>query len=149
MVLAPLETEHVEHVGEAPLVDRPAVHEHGQAHVLHHVEHGHEVVELIHQPDLAAAEDRELLVGALEDVLAVQVHGAGGGPVHAPYHVQKRRLARSRAADDGHKLSGRNGEAHVVEGAHDGVARSVGLGEVLYPQDVHSVSLNEALTSIL
>ena len=56
----------------------------GQRHVLHHVQHRHQVVELVRQPHLAAAEHRQLLVGARVHVGAVQQHVPGGGPVPAP-----------------------------------------------------------------
>ena len=147
VVLAAGQAEPAQQCREAALVHLAAVHEHGQAHVLDNVEHRHEVVELVDQPDLAAAEDGELLVGALEDVLAVQVDGARRGPVHAADHVQQRRLARARAADDGHELARRHAEAHVVERAHGGVAGAVGLGEMVDAQNVHAASL--VLSTIL
>ena len=89
MPLAAGEPQPLHEALQAARVHRAAVQGHGQRHVLHHVQYRHEVVELVHQPHLAAAEHRQLLVGARVHVGAVQQHMARGGPIHAADEVQQ------------------------------------------------------------
>ncbi len=49
MPLAALEAEARHEVGQARAIHRAPVERHGQRHVLHHVQHRHQVVELVHQ----------------------------------------------------------------------------------------------------
>ena len=81
------EAERLHERREPLLVDGPPVHEHGQRHVLDHVEDGDEVVELVDEAHLAAAEHGELLVAAGEDVLALQLDGSARGAVDAAHEM--------------------------------------------------------------
>ena len=131
------QSQAVQKHAEALFVHGASVHEHGKRHVLHHVEHGDEVVELVDQPHVATAQHGQLLVGARVHVRAVQQHRAGGGAVDAAHEVQQRRLAGARRADDGHELARGHAERHVVERLERRGAASVHLGEMVDGQNVH------------
>ena len=64
MLLAALSVEHLEELFKALLVDLAPVEQHGEGHVLRDVEHGDEVIELVYEAYLAAAEYGQLLVAA-------------------------------------------------------------------------------------
>ena len=114
MPLAAGEPQPLHEALQAARVHGAAVQGHGQRHVLHNVEHRHEVVELVHQPHLAAAEHRQLLVGASVHVGAIQQHVPRGGPIHAADEVQQGGLARARRAHNGHELALFHAEGHVI-----------------------------------
>jgi len=68
-----------------------------------------ERIALEHHRDVA------ILARQVRDVAATDVDAAGGGCVQAGDHVQQRRLAAARRADQDHELAGRDFEVDVVE----------------------------------
>ena len=115
---------------------RPSMR-HGKRHVLHHVEHGDEVVELIHDAHLAPAQHGQFLVVARIHVVAVEEYGARRRPVDASHEVQQRRLARSGRPHDGDEFPSGHAERHVVQSPGCRRPRTVHLGEMLNGQYVH------------
>ncbi len=142
MPLAPAQPQLAEQHSQALLVHRAAIQRHGQRHVLHHVEHRDQVVELIDQPHFAPSEHRKLLVGGAVDIHAVHEHGARGGAIHPTDEVQECRFARPRRPHDGHEFALRHRERHIVERACGGIAFAVDLGQMADGQDVHLIRLS-------
>ena len=137
MVFAPLQPQGLYELGQPFLVHRSPVQRHGKRHVLHHVEHGDEVVELIHDAHLAPAQHGQFLVVARIHVVAVEEYGARRRPVDASHEVQQRRLARSGRPHDGDEFPSGHAERHVVQSPGCRRPRTVHLGEMLNGQYVH------------
>ena len=74
-----------------------------------------EVEGLEHEPDLLVANARQLVVGELPDLLALERVGAAGGRIEAADQVHERRLARARGAHDRDVLVGLDVEVHPVQ----------------------------------
>src|SRR3954453_5437566 len=90
---------------EARLVQAAPVEEQWQGDVLIHVEDGDQVVELVDEADLPAAEDGQFVVVETEDVRTIHQYLAGGGRVHPTQDVQQSRFARAGRTDDGDELT--------------------------------------------
>ena len=93
-----------------------AVQQKGQQQVLLHGEQRDQIIELIHQPDLAAAEDRQRLVRLAGQVHAAQPHRTAGGPVHSAQQVHQGGFAGAGRPHDGHELALLHGKTHIVQG---------------------------------
>ena len=101
-----------------------------QADVLDDVEQRDQVERLEDEPGALAAEARRLVVGEAADVLALEEHLAGRGPVQAAQELEQGALARAGRAHQGHELAGRHGERHAAHGLHRLAGHRVLLGEV-------------------
>ena len=130
---AVLQAEQAQQVLQTFPVDPAPVHQDRQGDVLHHVQGGDEIVELVDQPDLPPAEDRQFFVVLGVDVLPVQIDLAAGGHVHAADDVEQRGFARAGGADDGGELPLFNGQRNVIK-RNDAVhVLSVDLAQVFDP----------------
>ena len=87
------------------MIDAALVHENGQGDVFDDIEGGDEVVELVDEADLPAAEDGQFFTALGVDVLAVQIDVAAGGDVHTADDVQEGGFAAAGGADDGDEFA--------------------------------------------
>jgi hypothetical protein len=87
------------------LATRRARDEARQHHVLDRGELGQEVVELEDEPDPPSTQEREIAVGQMGDLRAVEKHLARRGPVESAEKVKERALASARCADDADDLA--------------------------------------------
>ena len=92
---------------------------------------GEQVERLEHEADLAVADRRELVVGQVDDVLAVEPVAAAGRVVQAAEDVHHRRLARPRVPHDRDHLALVDGQRDVIEGAHLDGAGAVDLRDAV------------------
>src|SRR3989441_139101 len=109
---------------------------------LHVVERGgarQQVERLEDEPDFLVADARQLVVGEVAHLLAVEPVLARGGSVEAADEVHEGRLPRSRRAHHGHVLVLADLEAHAPQRAHDLAAHVVVAGELV--REDHDVRL--------
>ena len=137
MLFASLQPQRMQQLLQPRLIDLPAVHQHGQRDVFHHVQHGDQVVKLIDQSNLAAAEDGKRRVAAGINVLSVQKDAAGRGLVHAAEDVQQGGFPGAGGADDGKELSLFDAKGDVVKGMNRVLPRSVNLAQVFHSENFH------------
>ena len=116
-VVAGVETGAIEPLPRSDQRGRPlvAVEQQRQRDVLEHRELWHELPELEHDPDAAAAQLRALAGVELGEVLAEQPHDAALGAEDAGGGVQQRRLAAAARAGDGDDLGGVDGERDAAQ----------------------------------
>jgi hypothetical protein len=88
------------------------------------------------EPDPRRAQRGELAIGHAGDVESRDAHGSGTRPVERAHHVQQRRLARSRAADDRDQLAGVDAEADAGKRSNGRLGR-VGLADRLQLEHRH------------
>ncbi len=103
----------------------------GQFDVAEHIQGRNEVERLEHEPDLAAAQQRELGVAKPGDLLVAEPDPARGGRVEARHDVHQGRLARAARAHDRGEVAAAQAHGDVVEGGDRGRPAAVGLREVL------------------
>ena len=113
-------------------IDCAPVHQHRQGDILHHIEHRYQIVELIDQSHLTAAENGQLVFILCVDILAVQIHMAAGGTVHTAQNMQQRRFAGAGRADNCQKFSFFHGKRHVIQRFYRILSPAVYLAEVFY-----------------
>ena len=87
------------------------------------------------KPEPFAADARELRLGELRDIDAVETVVAAGRPVEATEDRHQRRLARSRRAHDGDELAALDGQADAAQRMHVDVADVIGPRDVLDSDD--------------
>src|SRR5258707_15890196 len=124
---------------QARLVQAAAIQEQRQGDVLLYVEDRDQVVELVDQPDLSAAENSQFRLVEGADVRAIHQHLAVAGRIHPAQDVQQRRFARARRADDGDELTLFHTEADVIYGFDLRIAFSVYLRKVVHLENFHDV----------
>ena len=105
-----------------------------QLHVLQDGLVRNEVVALEHESDAVVAEGVPVAILVAMGGDAVDDHVAGVVVVKTAHHVQKRRLARTRGAQNRHELVVAERDGDVVEGYLGEVARGVGLADILQLQ---------------
>ena len=113
-----LQAQQLYDLADVRLVRAPSVQLNGQDDVLPHRQDGYQVVGLEHEADLPSAEDGEGLVLHGEDVPALHLHPAPGGPVQSAEHVQQRGLAGAGCAHDGEEFPRLDFQVHAVQGPH-------------------------------
>ena len=87
-------------------------------------------MELVDEPDLAPAENGEMLVILGVDILPVQIDLAARGHIHAADDVQKRGFTGARRADDRGELPFFDRKRYVVERRDLAFPLSVDLTEI-------------------
>ena len=102
-----------------------------QLHVLQDGLVRNEIVALEHEPDAVVAEGVPVAILVAVGGDAVDDHVAGVVVIQAAHHVQKRRLARARRAQNRHELVVAERDGDVVQGHLGEVARRVGLADIL------------------
>ena len=142
------QVKHIQQLVKPLPVHRTAIHQHRQRHILHHVQHRDEVIKLIDQAHLPPAENGQMVLVLGIYVLAVHIHLAGGGPVHAAQNVQQRGLAGPGRPDDGQKLPLFHGKGHVVHRPDLILPLAVYLAEMLDAQNLHMLRLLALLPSV-
>ena len=108
---------------------------HGQEDVGARIQGGHQVEGLEHEADAVAAQLGQRGVFQGGDVCVFDEDVPRGGGVEAGEDVHHRGLAGAGGTHDGGEFAGAEADAHVVEGAHLGVAASVDLGDALESDD--------------
>ena len=126
------ETQSFHQFPQPLLINRAAVHQHRQGDIFHHIEHRYQIVELIDQSHLTAAENGQLVLILGVDILAVQIHMAAGGAVHTAQNMQQRRFTGAGRADNCQKFSFFHGKRHVIQCLHRILSPAVCLAEVFY-----------------
>ncbi len=119
--------QRVEQFVEAVFVLCPAVQIPRQQDVFLCGQNRDQVVELIDDADLTAAEDRQLVGVHRADVLTVHQHLAACRTVNAADQVHERALAAAACADNGDKLALLNAQINIVHRADGVLARAVGF----------------------
>ncbi|GJE44510.1 hypothetical protein AEGHOMDF_3698 [Methylobacterium soli] len=117
-----LEAEEAQKLGGAAprLLAREPADELGHHHVLLRRELGQQVVELVDEAHLLAAQARALGVAHRRGGLAADIYLAPVRPLQQAGDVQERRLAGTRRGHEGHQLAGPDrqvGAAQDLEGA--------------------------------
>jgi len=112
--------------------DRPIVRvEQRQLHVFDRGGARQQVESLEHEPDLAVANRRQLVVREVGDVTAVEQVASARRAVEAAEDVHERRLAGPGRPDDGDELAPADVEGDAAEGVHRRALHGVGLGDVV------------------
>ena len=125
------QTQHVQQLLQPLLIHLSPIHQHRQGHVLHHVQHGDQVIKLVNEPHLPAAENGQLILVLSKDL-------AGGGAVNTAQNVQQSGFTGTGGADDGQELPLLHGEGNVVHRPHLIFTLSVYLTEMLDLHQLHS-----------
>jgi hypothetical protein len=86
-------------------------------HVLQRRERRHQVVELEHEAERAAAAARQPVVVEVRGRLARDQDLARGRPIEQAHDVEQRALARARRADERAELAARDQQVHAVQHA--------------------------------
>ena len=120
---------------EPVLVGGLSCEAHGQEDVGSGIQCRHQVEGLEHETDAVAAQLGQRGVFQGGDVGVFDEDVPGGGGVEAGEDVHHRGLAGAGGTHDGGEFAGTEADAHVVEGAHLGVAASVNLGDALESDD--------------
>jgi hypothetical protein len=100
-----------------------------QEHVLARREVGQQLERLEHEADAAAAQERELVLVEVRELLPRQQNAAGSGSVEPREEPEQRRLPAARRADDGHQLAVLDLEVDRVEDDEVAPSGRQGLGE--------------------
>ena len=137
MPLSPPQPQGVQQFAQPLLVHLLPVQQDGEGHILHHVQHRDEVVKLVDEPHLTAAEDGQLLLVLGVHVAAVHKYLTAGGFVHASQQVQQGGLARPGGADNGHKFPSVHGKRHVIQGFDLIFPGAVGFAQMLHTKQFH------------
>ena len=137
MLLSAPKPQHLHEIFQTCFIDLLTVHENGQGDVFGDREDGDEVVELIDQSDLPAAEDGKLFFILRIHIAAVHPDLAGGGSVHAAQNVQQSGFSRTGRSDDGDKLALVDGKGDVIECMDDIFSLAIGLAEMFDSQYFH------------
>ena len=122
---------------EPVAVDLLPVHKHGERDIFRYIEHRNEVVELIDQPNLTAAEDSKLFLVLRIDILAVHQHPAACRSVHTAENVKQGGFAGAGGTNHGDKLSFIYRKRYVVQRPYLILTFSVYLCKVFNPQYFH------------
>ena len=128
IVLALAQADLVQHgVG----VQRVAADFRCQLHVFARGQVLHQVIKLEHKADVVPAVGRQPFLVKAADALAVQQNGAGVAGIHAAQHVEHRRLAGARRAEDDAELAFFDGEADMVRRGDARIAHLVIFANVV------------------
>ena len=114
-----LQSQQAHHLTHEFLVYCIAVQLHGQNDIFIDIQNGDKVIVLEDEPDVAAAENGELFVLQVGQLLALHLDAAGGGHIQPTHHVQQSGLAAAGGPHDGDKFPLLNGEGHAVQGLCD------------------------------
>ena len=101
------------------------IQQQGQRHIFLYGQNGNQIVKLINQTDLAAAEDsqRRLVQGG--NIRSVHIHMPIRRRIHTAQNMQQVAFAGAGRPDDGHKLSFRHGKGHIVQRPYLRIALTV------------------------
>ncbi len=121
--------------GPPGLADPAAVELEREADVLGRGERRDEVEVLEDHADPAATQRGEVGRAQRRGRLAVDLDAASGRQVEGAREVEQGRLAAAAGAHDRDELTGLDGEAHAVEGAHRGGSGAVDAVDVGHAQD--------------
>ncbi len=97
------------------LLFRPAAQVQRNGDVFEAIERGQQIEKLKNEPDLVAAQARQLVVGKAAQPAAIDFDFAGGRRVEAADQVQQRRFAGAGRSDDGDHLAARDLEIHRIQ----------------------------------
>ncbi len=89
---------------------------HRQHGVFEQGEHGHELEELEHDPQVAPTPLSALAFGHVINIDPVNQHITGGGMVDASDHVEQGGFSATRFTHNSHELAGRNVYIHTTQG---------------------------------
>src|SRR6266851_5498091 len=87
----------------------------GQHHVLQRVQRRQQLERLEHEAEEARPERRAPVLVQSEEIGAVQAHSTRARRIEAREQAEKRRFARARGADDGHRVAGHDLERNVLQ----------------------------------
>ena len=97
-----------------------------------------QVIKLVNEPHLPAAENGQLILVLSIDILPIHKDLAGGGAVNTAQNVQQSGFTGTGGADDGQELPLLHGEGNVVHRPHLIFTLSVYLTEMLDLHQLHS-----------
>src|SRR6266446_732162 len=86
-----------------------------QRDVLQGIQRWQQIEKLENEADLVAPDAREIVVGKLAELLALDLDLAGSRTIQAPYQVQKRRFARAGWPDNRDHLALLDLKIHFLE----------------------------------
>src|SRR5579883_1699776 len=132
MAAAGLESDHGEELLGAPprLGAREPGDELREEHVLERRELGQQVVELVDEAEIAAADAGARIVAQLPAGNAADHHLAAIRPLEEAGDMEQRGFAGARGADKGHDLAGAHGERYAAQHLEGGVALAVGAHDL-------------------
>ena len=99
-----LKSQHLEEIVKPLLIDLAPVHQDRQSDVLHYVQRGNQVVELVNQPDLPPAENSQFFIILRIYILSVQIHLSVCGYIYAADDVEQRGFAGAGSSDNCNKF---------------------------------------------
>jgi hypothetical protein len=117
--------------GHGVLADPAAIQARRQRDVLRGRQGQHQVQRLEHEPDLAAAQHRELAAAETGQVSPADPDGSRGRLVQAGGALQQRGLARAGRADDSGNGAAGKPHRHVAERLHLAAAAAVAAADAV------------------
>ena len=124
-------------LSQSILIDLLPVHKYGERDVFRDIEHRNEIVKLIDQSHLTAAEDSKLFLVLRVHILAVHKYLAARRPVYAAEDVKQCGFARAGGADHGDKRSLLHRKGNAVQRPHLVLALAINLCQVFHSQNLH------------
>lgn len=93
MSFAPAQSKTIEQIIEAFAIHLASIERYRERDILHHIEYGNKIVELIDESHLSAAKDRKRLIVAFIHVYAVHPYRSRSRAINATDQVQQGRFA--------------------------------------------------------
>ena len=119
------------------MIDLLPVHQDRESDVFRDIEYGNEIVKLIDQSHLTAAEDGKLFLVLRIHILAVHKYLAARRPIHTAENVKQGGFARAGGADHGDKRSLLHRKGNAVQRPHLVLALAIYLCQVFHSQNLH------------
>ena len=127
MLPALLQAQDAQKLLHIPSVRLPVIQQQREGDVLLYIQLRNQVEGLKDEPDVPAAEYRQLLFGHGKDLLPVNQHLPGGGVVQRAHHVQEGALPGTGFSYNRDEFPLAHGEVHMVQGLYPGFPFPVGL----------------------